>query len=92
MPVFEKIFSRLSLDEEIASISDKNLGSRREETMAFIESEMESFRRNFKLLIVALEETCYLTVADHAVSLPELENSAKMIGGASYQTAKMLEN
>src|SRR3989344_79634 len=54
LPVFEKIFSRLSLDEEIASISDKNLGLR-EETLAFVEKEMESFRHSFRVLINALE-------------------------------------
>ena len=95
LPVFEKIFSRLSLDEEIASISDKNLGLR-EETLAFVEKEMESFRHSFRVLINALEETCYLTVAktvtksDH-VDFIELENSAKLIGETSYQTARMLE-
>ena len=93
--MFEKIFSRLSPDEEIASISDKNLGLR-EETLAFVEKEMESFRHSFRVLINALEETCYLTVAktvtksDH-VDFIELENSAKLIGETSYQTARMLE-
>src|SRR3989338_2937402 len=90
LPVFEKIFSRLSLDEEIASISDKNLGLR-EETLAFVEKEMESFRHSFRVLINALEETCYLTIGDRAVALPEIENSANLIEEASFQAARMLE-
>ena len=88
--MFEKIFSRLSLDEEIASISDKNLGLR-EETLAFIEREMESFRHSFRTLVSALEETCYLTIGDHAVAFPEIENSAKLIEETSYRAARMLE-
>jgi len=90
LPMFEKIFSRLSLDEEIASISDKNLGLR-EETLAFIEREMESFRHSFRTLVSALEETCYLTIGDHAVAFPEIENSAKLIEETSYRAARMLE-
>ncbi|OGN31744.1 MAG: hypothetical protein A3J01_00245 [Candidatus Yanofskybacteria bacterium RIFCSPLOWO2_02_FULL_45_18] len=63
----------------------------REETLAFVEREMNSFRHSFRALINALEETCYLTVGDHAVAFPEIENSAKLIGETSYQAARMLE-
>jgi len=87
LPVFDRIYRRISIAEKAASLSDLALRAK-EENRAFLERELESLREDGLALVRAVERICLLSVREASVS--QVIEEGGIIGTASVEAVKAL--